>query len=76
MCVVVCVIVRPSNVLLACWMFVDADNQACILLSFPLPVGGGKSKGLEMGKEIKVGKKRKKEKRKIWENTTFDSTKS
>ena len=37
------------------------NNQACILLSFPPPPWGGKkSKGLEMGKEIKGGKKRKK----------------
>ena len=39
----------------------------------PPPVGGGKkSKGLEVGKKIKGGKKRKK---KFGENITFDSTK-
>ena len=43
------------------------------IIEFP-PVGGRKkSKGLEVGKEIK-GKKREK-KRKLGENTTFDSTK-
>ena len=36
--------------------------QACISLSFlPSGGGGGKSKGLVMGKEIKGGKKEKKE---------------
>ena len=43
------------------------------ILEFP-PPGGGESKGLEMGKEIKGGKKRKK--RKFRENMTFYSTKS
>ena len=36
--------------------------------------GGGESKGLEMGKEIKEGKKEKK--RKFEENIIFYSTKS
>jgi len=47
--------------------------QACIQLSFSPPGGGGKSKGLEMGREIKKEKKRK---RKFGEKITFDSTKS
>ena len=44
------------------------------MIEFPSPpVGMGKSKGLEMGKEIK-GEKRKK--RKLGENMTFYSTNS
>ena len=45
----------------------EIGKQACILLSF------GKSKGLEIEKETKGGKKRRK---KIGENITFYSTKS
>ena len=43
-------------------------------LIFCPPPTGGKSNGLEMGKEIKEGKKEKK--RKFGENVTFYSTKS
>ena len=36
-------------------------NPGLYILEFPPPVGGGKeSKGLQMGKEMKGGKKRKK----------------
>ena len=48
--------------------------QACILLSFPPPVGGGKKiKGSGDGEENQRGKKGKK--RKFEEIITFDSTK-
>ena len=51
----------------------EMNEPGLYFIEFP-PGVGGKSKGLEMGKEIKGGKKEKK--RKLGENITFGSTKS